>query len=153
MGFVPALFVPHCHAQSMARQFAHRARRVHERQDGTVVAAQEGFALHVHRPHNACARGAAREQAPIRAHVALLVGGLAANFVNRLHDGGELCPRGAGERVRWGRWGRGARRRDRLSHRLVLEEGWDRCVESIRADGEYSPCSSGAESASCNKGH
>ena len=25
--------------------------------------------------------------------------------------------------------------------------------ESIRADGEYSPCSSGAESASCNKGH
>ena len=25
--------------------------------------------------------------------------------------------------------------------------------ESIRADGEYSPRSSGAESASCNKGH
>ena len=88
----------------MTRQFAHRARRVHERQDGAVVAAQEGFALHVHRPHDACARGAAREQAPIRAHVALLVGGLAANIVNRMHDGGELCPRGAGGRVRWGRW-------------------------------------------------
>eukprot|EP01048_Picozoa_sp_COSAG05_P017641 COSAG05_NODE_2444_length_3058_cov_13.939500_4_plen_125_part_01 len=107
----------------MTRQFAHRACRVHERQDGAVVAAQEGFALHVHRPHDACARSAAREQASIRAHVALLVGGLAANIVNRLHDDGELCPRGAGRRVRWGRWGRGARQTTRGANGVEQARG------------------------------